>query len=168
LLLFACAILFAGLLAGFLFALTPGRTFSAAALPEPAMVALACWAIAFAAPFIAEAGAKPVDTAMAAVALSAFVLGVAVVSRRTQPLWGAYFGGVLFAGAIWAVCFGIYAEHALGWQGLELADIEDVGDLWTGAFFFAPTAALPGALVGVIGSMMWRRARVSAASLTAD
>lgn len=121
-----------------------------------------CWAIAFAAPFAAEAGNPAVDAMMAVTALSALVAGVAVESRRLNPGWAMFFGGVLFAGAIWAVSFGIYAEHALGWQGLHLDDIDSQRDLWTGAFFFAPTAALPGALLGLLGSMTWRRMRTAA------
>jgi len=137
------------------------------ALAEGSAIAAACWAIAFAAPFIAEAGSSAVDLTMAVTALSAFALGVAVESRRLNPGWAGFFGGVLFAGAIWAVSFGIYAEHAWGWQGLRLEELNSDGKgtevLWVGAFFFAPTAALPGGLLGLIGSMMWRRVRLSAA-----
>lgn len=128
-------------------------------LAEASAVAAMCWAIAFAAPFIAEAGSSAVDLTMAMTALSAFVAGVAVESRRLNPGWAGFFGGVLFAGAIWAVSLGIYAEHAWGWQGLRLDDIDSTSDLWMGAFFFAPTAALPGGLLGLLGSMTWRRAR---------
>ncbi len=133
------------------------------ALGEAAAVAGACWAISFAAPFVAEAGNSAVDLTIAVMALSAFVVGVAIVSRGVNPGWAALFGAVLFAGAIWAVSFGIYAEHAWGWQGLRLEDIDSTSDLWIGAFFFAPTAALPGGLLGLLGSMMWRRVRTAAA-----
>lgn len=138
------------------------------ALAEGSAIAFACWVIAFAAPFITEAGNSAVDVTMAVAALSAFSLGVAVESRRLNPGWAGFFGGVLFAGAIWAVSFGLYAEHAWGWRGLRLEDLNSDGNgtevLWVGAFFFAPTAALPGGLVGLLGSMMWRRVRVSAAA----
>jgi len=133
------------------------------ALAEPSLVAAGCWTIAFMAPFVAEAGAPPVDAAMALTALSALVVAVALESRKVNAVWAAFFGGVLFAGAIWAVSLGIYSEHALGWQGLHLDDIDSQSDLWAGAFFFAPTAALPGGLLGLLGSMTWRRARVTAA-----
>jgi len=157
------AILFAGLLAGFFVLMSPGRSVSLAALRELSLVAAACWAIAFVAPFVAEAGPAPVDAAMALSALSAFVLAVALESRKLNPLWAAFFGGVLFAGAIWAVSIGIYSESAVGWQGLRLGDIDSTSELWTAAFFFASTAALPGALLGLLGSMTWRRVRVTTA-----
>lgn len=133
------------------------------ALAEGGAIAMVCWAIAFAAPFIAEAGNAAVDLTVAMTALSAFAAGVAVESRRLNPGWAGFFGAGLFAGAIWAVSFGIYAEHSWGWQGLSLDDIASTSDLWAGAFFFAPTAALPGGLLGLLGSMTWRRARTSLA-----
>lgn len=162
-LLLLAAIVFAGLLAGFFVLMSPNRSVALHGLAEPSVVAAACWAIAFIAPFVAEAGPPPVDAAMALTALSAFGVAVALESRKVNPMWAAFFGGVLFAGAIWAVSLGIYSEHALGWQGLRLDDIDSHSDLWMGAFFFAPTAALPGGLIGLIGSMTWRRARTVAA-----
>lgn len=170
-LLLVVALAFAGLL-GLFYALmlafsTRSVGLTRGSLAEASAVAAMCWAIAFSAPFVAEAGNPAVDATMALAALSTFVIGVAVESRRLNPGWAGLFGGVLFAGAIWAVSFGIYAEHALGWQGLRLEDIGADGNgtqvLWMGAFFFAPTAALPGGLIGLIGSMTWRRVRVSAA-----
>lgn len=133
------------------------------ALTEAAAVCGACWAISFVAPFVTEAGGDSVDLTMATMALSAFVVGVAIVSRGVNAGWAGIFGAVLFAGVIWAVSFGIYAEHAWGWQDLRLEDIDSTSDLWISAFFFAPTAALPGGLVGVLGSMMWRRMRTMSA-----
>lgn len=133
------------------------------ALTEAGAVAVACWAISFAAPFVTEAGSSTVDLTMAALAVSAFVVGVAIVSRGVNPGWAGIFGAVLFAGAIWAVSFGIYAEHSWGWQGLRLEDISSTSDLWIGSFFFAPTAALAGGLLGLLGSMTWRRVRVARA-----
>jgi hypothetical protein len=172
LLLLVVALLFAGLVALFyaLMLVFSKRSvgLTSGSLAEAGTVAAMCWAIAFAAPFIAEAGSPAVDATMALTALSAFVIGVAVESRRLNPGWAGFFGAVLFAGAIWAVSFGIYAEFAWGWQGLRLQDLGDAegnGEtmLWMGAFFFAPTAALPGGLLGLLGSMTWRRVRTATA-----
>ena len=63
------------------------------------------------------------------VALSVFIAGVSFEARRLNPGWSAFVGAILFAGAIWAVSFGIYAEHAMGWQGLNRAAV-DQNAIW--------------------------------------
>ena len=139
------------------------RTVAWRALGESSLIAAACWLVAFAAPFVAEASGRAVDALMAVAALMVFVSAVGYQSRKLKPVWAAYFGGVVFAGAIWAVSAGIYAEHEFGWQGLRMEDV-DLSDLWMGTFFFAPTGAIPGVLLGLFASIASRRSRVATAS----
>jgi hypothetical protein len=161
--LFSLAVGFFALASLFIVLITPNKTVSPLLVVEGAAICVVCWAVAFAAPFVAEAGSTAVGFGMTLAALSVFIAGVSFEARRLNPGWSAYLGAILFAGAIWAVSFGIWTEHALGWQGLHLEDV-DQNSIWLGAFFGGPTAALPGILVGVIASMMARRMRAMSAA----
>ncbi|MEO8456460.1 MAG: hypothetical protein ABI559_01485 [Chloroflexota bacterium] len=161
--LFSLAVGFFALASLFIVLITPKKTVSPLLIAEGAAVCVGCWIVAFAAPFVAESGSTSVGFGMTLAALAVFVAAVSFEARRLNPGWSAYLGAILFAGAMWAVSFGIYAEHAVGWQALRLEDV-DQNSIWLGAFFAAPTAALPGILVGVIASMMARRMRAMTAA----